>query len=449
MADASVKNPPSAADNSWLQRRFKLYQRQTSVKTECLAGITGFLAAAYLLVVIPGLLSVGGIDKGAALTGTIIVLVLGSLLMAFYANLPFMVGPGIGGSVLIGITLAGDGISWPIGLGIACWSGILFFLLTVLGLREVITRSIPSSIKLGLTASIGIFVALLGFRNAGLVIANAKTHALGLGDFTAPGALIALLGLLLAIGMQARRVPGAILWAILLATLAGIPFGITHLPAQWISLPHSLTPLVAKIDLFGAINITFLPFLFIFFASEFFSTMGTTLAVGGEAGLLDQQGNMPQINRPFMIDSIAAALGPLVGIPAATALIESAAAAEAGGKTGLTALAAAVMFLLTLLLTPVALMIPKEATAPALILIGLNMFSGLRKVDLANFTEGLPVLMMVMATLISNSFGTGIAAGLLFYVAIKVVAGKAREVPVSLYVLAIPLIYYFATLTHH
>lgn len=132
------------------------------------------LAAAYLLVVIPGLLSVGGIDKGAALTGTIIVLVIGSLLMAFYANLPFMVGPGIGGSVLIGITLAGDGISWPIGLGIACWSGILFFLLTVLGLREVITRSIPSSIKLGLTASIGIFVALLGFRNAGLVIANAK-----------------------------------------------------------------------------------------------------------------------------------------------------------------------------------------------------------------------------------------------------------------------------------
>ncbi len=449
MADTYVKNAPSGADDSWLQRRFRLYQRQTSVKTECLAGITGFLAAAYLLVVIPGLLSVGGIDKGAALTGTIIVLVLGSLLMAFYANLPFMVGPGIGGSVLVGITLAGDGISWPVGLGIACWSGILFFLLTVLGLREVVTRSIPQSIKLGLTASIGIFVALLGFRNAGLVIANVKTHALGLGDFTAPGALIALLGLLLAIGLQARRVPGAILWAILLATIAGIPFGITHLPAQWISLPHSLTPLIGKIDLFGAINVTFLPFLFIFFASEFFSTMGTTLAVGGEAGLLDEQGNMQHINRPFMIDSIAAALGPIVGIPAATALIESAAAAEAGGKTGLTALAAAVMFLLTLLLTPIALMIPKEATAPALILIGLNMFSGLRKVDLGNFTEGLPVLMMVMATLISNSFGTGIAAGLLFYVVIKVVAGKAREVPVSLYVLAIPLIYYFATLTHH
>ncbi|WP_112287522.1 NCS2 family permease [Rahnella sp. AN3-3W3] len=449
MSESSVKNVATSTQESWLQRRFHLHQRQTRVKTECLAGITGFLAAAYLLVVIPGLLAVSGMDKGAATTGVILVFVLGSLLMAFYANLPFMVGPGIGGSVLVGVTLAGDGISWPIALGIACWSGILFFVMTVFGLREVVTRSVPQSIKLGLTASIGIFVALLGFRNAGLVMANARTHALALGDFTAPGALIALLGLLLAVGLQARKVPGAILWAILLATVAGIPFGVAHLPEQWISLPHSVAPLLGKVDLIGAINIAFLPFLFIFFASEFFSTMGTTLAVGGEAGLLDEHGNMKHINRPFMVDSVAAALGPIVGIPAATALIESSAAAEAGGKTGLTALSAAVMFLLMLLFTPVALMIPKEATAPALILIGLNMFSNLRKVDLANFTDALPVLMMVMITLISNSFGTGIAGGLLFYIIIKVVAGKVREVPLGLYILAIPLVYYFATLVHH
>lgn len=449
MADSSINTQPSPSRESWLQRCFQLHQHKTKVKTECLAGITGFLAAAYLLVVIPSLLAAGGMDKGAATTGTILVFVVGTLLMAFYANLPFMVGPGIGGSVLVGITLAGDGVSWPVALGIACWSGILFFSMTVLGLREVVTRSVPQSIKLGLTASIGIFVALLGFRNAGLVAANVKTHALSLGDFTAPGALIALLGLLVAVGLQARRIPGSILWAILLSTLVGIPFGVTHLPQQWVSVPHSIIPLLGEVDLIGAINIAFLPFLFIFFASEFFSTMGTTLAVGGEAGLLDEQGNMKNINRPFMIDSIAAALGPVVGIPAATALIESSAAAEAGGKTGLTALSAAMMFLLMLLFTPIALMIPKEATAPALILIGLNMFSGLRKVDLSNFTDGLPVLMMVMITLISNSFGTGIAGGLLFYIIIKLVAGKWREVPVSLYVLAIPLVYYFTTLVRH
>ncbi|VTM75189.1 Putative permease yicO [Raoultella planticola] len=165
-------------------------------------------------------------DKGAATTGTILVFVAATLLMAFYANLPFIVGPGIGGSVLVGVTLAGsEGIGWQIGLGIACWSGILFFLLTQFGLREVVTRSVPQSIKLGLTASIGLFVAVLGFRNAGLVLANAKTNALMLGDFLSPGALVALCGLFLAIALQARRIPGAILWAILFATLVGIPAG--------------------------------------------------------------------------------------------------------------------------------------------------------------------------------------------------------------------------------
>ncbi|EMH4162808.1 NCS2 family permease [Pluralibacter gergoviae] len=439
-----------AGRGSWLERRFGLHARGTTLRTECLAGITGFLAAAYLLVVIPGLLAAGGMDKGAVTTGTILVFVAGTLLMAFYANLPFIVGPGIGGSVLVGITLAGsEGIGWPVGLGIACWSGILFFILTKFGLREVVTRSVPQSIKLGLTASIGLFVAVLGFRNAGLVLANAKTNALMLGDFLSPGALVALGGLFLAIALQARRIPGAILWAILFATLIGIPLGVTHLPTHFIDYPHPLTPVLGKVDMLGALNIALLPFLFVFFASEFFSTMGTTLAVGGEAGLLDDEGNMPNINRPFMVDSIAAAIGPWVGIPAATALIESSAAAEAGGKTGLTALAAATMFLLMLLFTPVALMIPKEATAPALILIGLNMFSGLRKVDLANFTDGLPVLMMVMITLIANSFGTGIAGGLLFYIMIKTVAGKWRDIPAGLWILAIPLVYYFATLVRH
>lgn len=235
MADNTLH---SSARANWLERRFALRSRGGTLRTECLAGITGFLAAAYLLVVIPGLLAIGGMDKGAATTGTILVFVVGSLLMAFYANLPFIVGPGIGGSVLVGVTLAGsEGIGWQTGLGIACWSGILFFLLTRFGLREVVTRSVPQSIKLGLTASIGLFVAVLGFRNAGLVLANAKTNALMLGDFLAPGALVALCGLFLAIVLQARKVPGAILWAILCATLVGIPFGVTKLPTHFIDAP--------------------------------------------------------------------------------------------------------------------------------------------------------------------------------------------------------------------
>jgi AGZA family xanthine/uracil permease-like MFS transporter len=276
-------------------------------------GITGFLAAAYLLVVIPGLLAVGGMDKGAATTGTILVFVAGTLLMAFYANLPFIVGPGIGGSVLVGVTLAGsEGIGWQTGLGIACWSGILFFLLTRFGLREVVTRSVPQSIKLGLTASIGLFVAVLGFRNAGLVLANAKTNALMLGDFSPPARWWRCAACFWR--LPCRRVRSR------------APFcGRFCLPPWWgfrsaspvcrtaLSMPHSLAPVLGQVDMLGALNIAFLPFLFVFFASEFFSTMGTTLAVGGEAGLLDEEGNMPQINRPFMVDSIAAAARPVAG----------------------------------------------------------------------------------------------------------------------------------------
>jgi AGZA family xanthine/uracil permease-like MFS transporter len=425
---------------------FRLTERRTTPRVEIIAGITTFLAASYLLVVIPSILSGAGIDRGAATTTTILLFVGGTLLMAFYADLPFIVGPGIGGSVIIAVNLAlTEHVPWQVGLGVAFWSGIAFFILTLSGLRNVVTRMIPVQIKLSLSASIGLFIAVLGFRNAGLVLANAKTNALMLGNFTTPGAITALAGLGIAVLLHARKVPGSILFAILGATVIGVPLGVTKLPASFFSLPHDIMPVTFKLDPLGALSPVLFPYFFAFFAAEFFSTMGTTLAVGGKAGLLDENGNMPDINKPFVVDSIAASIGPLLGIPALTALIESAAGAEAGGRTGLTALTAAVCFLLTLLLVPVALMIPVQATAPALILIGLSMFSGIRKVDLENFTEGLPAVLTVLLTLLSNSFGTGIAGGLLSYVLVKVLAGEAKQVPIGMYVLALPLAYYFWT----
>lgn len=443
----AVTPPGSAAEgSSWLDRRFRLAERRTSLRIEIIAGATTFLAASYLLVVIPSILASGGEDRGAVTTTTIMVFVAASLLMALYANLPFIVGPGIGGSVIVAATLAlGEHVGWPIGMGIAFWSGLLFLVLTLLGLREVVTRMVPVQIKLALGASIGLFIAVLGFRNAGLVVANAKTNALMLGSFTTPGAVVALIGLAFAVALHARKIPGSILFAIIGATLVGIPLGVTKLPDGLIALPHDIMPVTLQLDLVGALSPAYLPYLFAFFAAEFFSTMGTTLAVGGKAGLLDADGNMPDINRPFVVDSIAATIGPLFGVPALTALIESAAGAEAGGRTGLTAAIAALLFAATLLLVPLALMIPNQATAPALIIIGLAMFSGIRKVDLENFTDGLPAILMVLLTVLSNSFGTGIAGGLLSYVLIKVLAGKARDVSVGMYGLALPLAYYFWT----
>ncbi|WP_213768368.1 NCS2 family permease [Caballeronia sp. dw_19] len=447
---ASPELAASKTSSGWLDRRFALSARNTSVRIETLAGITSFLAAAYLLVVIPSLLATGGMDRGAATTSTIIVFVLSTIFMGLYTNLPFIVGPGIGGSVILGVTLAAtEHVAWQTGLGIAFISGVLFLILTLVGARSLVVRLIPAQIKLGLGASIGLFIAVLGFRNAGMVIANAKTNALALGDFSRPGTIVALIGLAAAVVLQGRRVPGAILWAILIAAAAGVPLGVTHLPQAMISLPHDIMPVAFKLDIPGALTVAAIPYLFVFFAAEFFSTLGTTLAVGAKANLLDENANLPNINRPFLVDSIAATLGPVFGIPALTALVESAAGVEAGGRSGLSSLAAAGMFALMLLFVPVALAIPKEATAPALILIGLSMFSTIRHAHFDDFTDAFPVLSMVLLTLMSNSFGTGIAGGLLCFVIVKLLAGRFKEVPWGLVVLAIPLGYYFWTVVKH
>lgn len=447
---ATSETAPSPSSPGWLERRFALNARGTSVRIETLAGITSFLAAAYLLVVIPSLLATGGMDRGAATTSTIIVFVLSTVFMGLYTNLPFIVGPGIGGSVILGVTLAAtEHVAWQTGLGIAFVSGVLFLILTLVGARSLVVRLIPAQIKLGLGASIGLFIAVLGFRNAGMVVANAKTNALALGDFTRPGTLVALIGLGAAVVLQGRRVPGAILWAILIAAGAGVPLGVTHLPPSIVSWPHDVMPVAFKLDIPSALTVAAIPYLFVFFAAEFFSTLGTTLAVGAKANLLDENANLPNINRPFLVDSIAATLGPVFGIPALTALVESAAGVEAGGRSGLSSLAAAAMFALMLLFVPVALAIPKEATAPALILIGLSMFSTIRHAHFDDFTDALPVLGMVLLTLMSNSFGTGIAGGLLCYVIVKLLAGRFREVPWGLIVLAVPLGYYFWTVVKH
>lgn len=431
---------------SLLERRFALLSRGSTLRIEIVAGVTSFLAAAYLLVVIPSFLATGGMDRGAATTATILVFVAATLLMGLYANLPFIVGPGIGGSAILGVTMAAtEHIPWQVGLGVACLSGVLFLALTLAGARALVMRMIPVQIKFGLGASIGLFIAMLGFRNASMVVANAKTNALALGDFTKPGVVVALIGLAVAVLLQGRRLPGAILVAILVAAAAGIPLGVTRMPASLISLPHSIAPVSFQLDIANALSIALLPYLFIFFTSEFFSTLGTTLAVGSKAGLLDADGNLSNVNQPFLVDSIAAMIGPVFGVPGMTALVESAAGVEAGGRTGLSSLAAAGMFALMLLFVPAALAIPKEATAPALIFVGFSMFATIRHASFDDFTDALPLLSMVLLTLMANSFGTGIAGGLLCYVAVKALAGRFREIPVGLVVLAIPLGYYFWT----
>jgi len=433
--------PPSLA--AAFERRFALAGRGSSVGREIFAGLTTFLAAAYLVAVIPSLLATGGMDRGAATTATLLLLAGGSIAMGLYANLPFIVGPGIGGSALLGATLAQmPGIGWQTGLGIALISGLLFLVLTLTGAREIVVRLVPVPIKLGLGASIGLFIAMLGCRDAGMVTVNANTNAMALADLSQPGPVMALIGLGVALAMGARRLPGAILAGIVVATLAGIPLGVTHLSGAPLSLPHDIGVIAGKANPLAALTLAAFPYMFAFFAAEFFSTLGTTLAIGGKAGLTDAAGNLPGIGKPFLVDAVAATVGPLIGIPAATALIESAAGVEAGGRTGLTPLVAALFFLLCLLLLPLAMAVPRQATAPALILIGVSMIATIRKLPGDEPTELFAPIAMMLVTLIANSFGTGIAAGILVYVAVELLAGRIRRVPVGLILLAIPLGYY-------
>lgn len=452
--------PPPLPDASWkasgsfatfLDRRFLIGERGSTPGREVVAGITSFLAAAYLIVVIPSLLASGGMDRGAVTTAAILVLVAGSIFMGIYANLPFIVGPGIGGSVILGVTLAQvDGIPWQTGLGIALVSGLLFVLLTLTGARTLVVKMIPPPVKLGLGASIGFFIAMLGCRDAGMVAINERSQALALGDFGQPGPIVALVGLAVAIALQARRIPGGIMAGIIVAALLGIPLGLTNFPSSPASLPHSIAPVAFKLDPLSAITLAALPYVFAYFAAEFFSTLGTTLAVGGKAGLTDKEGNLPDIQRPFLVDASSATLAPLIGIPAPTALIESGAGVEAGGRTGLTPIIAALCFFATLLLLPLAMSIPREATAPALILVGVSMLGSIRNLAGDDLTDLLPPILMILLTLISNSFGTGIAGGILAHVLVKLLAGRAREVPLGLVILAVPLAYYFyiATTAH-
>lgn len=429
-----------------IERRFDLVARGSTIPRELLAGLTSFLAAAYLVIVIPSLLSAGGMNHGAVTAATILVIAAGSVAMGLYANLPFIVGPGIGGSVILGVTLAQvDHVPWPVGLGIAFLSGLAFVILTLTGARSVVVRMVPPQIKLGLGAAIGLFIAMVGCRDAGMIAVNAKSNALALGDFSQPGVIAALIGLTVAVTMQARKVPGALLSGIVAAAIAGIPLGLTRLPAAPLAAPTSIGPVAFSLDVPGAITLAALPYLFAFFVAEFFSTLGTTLSVGANAGLTDADGNLPHIERPFLVDAFAATLGPLVGVPAGTALVESAAGVQAGGRSGLTAIAAGACFAATLALTPLAMAIPKQATASALILTGVSMLASIRHLQGDGPTDVLPAMTMVLITLISNSFGTGIAAGILVHVAVQILAGRIRQLPLGLIILAIPLGYFFYT----
>lgn len=441
---SQVKSQIGSSKNSFLEKRFKLTENGTNVKTEILAGISIFATMAYVLAVVPNMLNAAGAPSGASLTIMILLIFATTVAMGLYTNRPFVLAPGMGSVAIFSVTMIqGEGIPWEVASGMIFISGIVFVIVSYAGVREIVVKLISPSIKASISAGIGLFICLLGFKNVGIIVANADKNVLSFGDLTNPASLLAILGFIILIILDARKVPGSIILGIVITTIIGIPMGITQLPDSIFSMPSGFSEIAFKIDPIGALNIKYLPFLFAFFVPDFFSTLGTVLGVGAKAGFLDKDGNMDGIDKCFKVDSISTVAGSFFGMPCMTTYLESAAGVEQGGRTGLTAISTAVIFLLTLFATPLALMIPDAATAPVLMLVGIKMLSGMRNIDYSDISEYLPAFICVALTIFTYNSGNGISAAIIAYVILKVASGKREELFKSHYVLALVLIYYF------
>ena len=449
-----------------LERFFSLKEHGSSAAREVIAGLTTFAAMAYILAVNPLILSQTGIDKGALVTATAIASAVMTIIMAFATNYPIALAPGMGLNAFFTYTICmAKGIPWQAALGFVFYSGLIFLALTVSRLRQRIVEAIPFELKLAITSGIGFFIALIGLENGGLIVLNLdvvpKNGAklvveaspyLTLGDLGTPAPWLVIIGIILTGILVARRFPGSIVLVILLLTVAGffIPAAdgsgmITKPPGTIFNLPSSLAPSFLKLDLgyFWQHLLTALPLVLSILFVDLFDNMGTLIGVSKRAGLLDEKGNLPKVGRAFMADACAAMFGSTLGTSTVTSYIESAAGVEAGGRTGLTSIVTAICFLLALFLTPLILIIPAVATAPALVVVGAFMMQGLAELDLRDFTKAAPAFMTIVMMPFAFSISEGIAFGILTYVGMKVGTGKAKEVAVLTYILAVLFLLYF------
>jgi AGZA family xanthine/uracil permease-like MFS transporter len=427
-----------------LERLFSLSEHHTTPAREIVAGLTTFAAMAYILAVNPAILSQAGIDKGALVTATALASAVMTIIMALATNYPIALAPGMGVNAFFTYTIClAKGVPWPAALGFVFYSGLIFLILSVTGLRQKLIEAIPLELKLAITAGIGFFIALIGLEHGGEIIANPVTFV-SLGDLTKLGPWLVIIGIILTAILVARKTPGAIVLVIILITVVGLfvpaPDGsgtLTKHPDGIFNWPSSLSPTFLKLDLgyFWQHLFTSIPLVLALLFVDLFDNIGTLIGVTKRAGLLDEKGNLPKVGRALMADACAAMFGSILGTSTVTSYIESAAGVEAGGRTGLTSIVTAICFLLALFLTPLILIIPEAATAPALVIVGAFMMQGLAELDLRDFTKAAPAFMTIIMMPFAFSISEGIAFGLLTYVAIKVGTGRGKEVGIVTYVL--------------
>ncbi len=423
---------------------FKLKENKTNVKTEITAGLTTFMTMAYIIFVNPDILSAAGMDFGAVMTATIIAAGVTTILMGFLTNYPFALASGMGLNAFFAFVVAAQ-YGWQAALGAVFISGVVFFILAVTGAISHFDAAVPASLKNAVAAGIGLFIAFIGLQNAGIIVGYEPTQVT-LGDLSAPGPLLSLIGLVFIAVLMARKVRGAILIGILLTTIVSFFMGIQPFPTGLGDIfgpPASLAPVLFQLDFRATLAIPFFV-IFSFVFVDVFDTMGTLLGTGARAGYLDDKGRLPKVNKAMLADAIGTVGGSLVGTSTVTTYIESTAGISEGGRTGLTSVVVGVLFFLALFLAPLALLVPSEATAPALVIVGVMMMGAVMKVDFNDFTEALPAFLTIIFMPLAYSIADGIAFGFIAFPLVKVVSGQAKQVHWLLYILAlVSLVHFF------
>lgn len=440
--------------NNFLDKTFKLTENKTTVRRELLAGLITFLTMSYILIVNPSILGATGMDKGALFTATALATIIATLLMAILAKLPIAQAPGMGLNSFFAFSVVlGMGYTWQFALTAVFIEGIIFILLTFFNVRELIVKSIPKVIKEAIPVGIGLFITLIGLKNAGIVVASDAT-LVKLGDFSEHSIWIAFLGLLITTVLYVRNVNGAILIGIVSATVFGIILDVATQPeaplvalptSSIIALPPSIAPIFGKaiepmLSIEGWKSIFSLKMLIVVFTFLFvnlFDTVGTLIGVVSKAGLADEDGNFPQMKKALFADALGTTFGAVLGTSTITSYVESASGVASGGRTGLTAVGTALMFALALFLAPLFLMVPAAATAPALIIVGLFMVSSVAKINFNDMSEGLPAFITMVFMPFTYSIAEGIVFGMLSFAFIKVCSGRFKDVTATVYVIAI------------
>ena len=412
---------------TFLSNFFKLAENNTDVNRELMAGLTTFITMAYIIFVNPQLMASSGMDQGASFVGTCLAAALACLVMGIFANWPVGLAPGMGLNAFFTFTVVGEmGYSWQVALGAVMIAGVLFFLMSVTPLRRWMLDSIPLNLRIAMGSGVGLFIGFIGLKSGGIIVANGATFV-SMGDLTNPETLMAALGFILIAGLSVRNVPGAIIIGVLAITLLALGLGFVEYQGL-VDYPPDVSSTFLQLDVLGALDVAMVAVIASFLFVNLFDTAGTLLGVANRANLVDDQGHVKNLDKALKADSSSSIFGALLGCAPVTSYVESSAGVEAGGRTGLTAVAVGIFFLLAIFFSPLALMVPAYATAGALIYVAILMLGGMEKLNWGDATELLPALIIIVMIPLTFSIANGIALGFLSFIILKIASGNARNI---------------------